>query len=110
MAYSMVLSVKSLDLFEEVICDRIYDDYDPQLQFYSISDAQSYLLSPSKGQSKLLGKLNSSLIGLTLEQFPHFPYIVQRGPLDEGGGEELVEGAFLGEGISSFFCAGLSND
>ena len=110
MAYYMVLSVKSLDSSEEIICDRIYDDYDPQLQFSSISDAQSSLLSPSKGQSKLLGKLNSSLIGFTLEKFPHFPYIVQRGPLDEGGGEELVEGAFLGEGLSSFFCAGLLNE
>ena len=74
----MASSVKNLDSFQEIICDRIYDAYDPYLWFSSVSDSHNSLLLPFEDQSELLVNLKSSLIGFTLEQFPHFLDIVQR--------------------------------
>ena len=44
---AMASSVKILDPPAEVICDRIYNAYDPCLQLSSVSDAQNTLLSYS---------------------------------------------------------------
>ena len=74
----MESSIKRLHPSEEIICDRLYDAYDPRLLFSSVSDAQNALLSPSGAQSELFVNLKSSLIGFTLEQLPNFPDIVQR--------------------------------
>ena len=74
----MVSSVKILDPYEEIICDRLYDAHDPHLQFSSVSDAHNSLSSPSEGQSELLGNLKPSLVGFALEQFPHFLDMVHR--------------------------------
>ena len=75
---TMASSIKSIHPFKEIICDRLYDAYDPCLLLSSVSDSQSAFFSPSEDQSKLFVNLKSSLIGFTLEQFPNFPNIVQR--------------------------------
>ena len=74
----MASSVKSLQPSKEIICDQIYDAYDPHLSLSCVNDSQNALLSPSGDQSELLVNLNSSLIGFKLEQLPNFLDIVQR--------------------------------
>ena len=72
----MESSIKILHLSEEIICDRLYDAYDPRLRLSSVIDAHNALLSPSGDQLDMLINLKSSLIGFTLEQLPNFPDIV----------------------------------
>ena len=74
----MASSVKKLEPFEEIICNRIYDSYDPRLWLSIVSDAQNALLSPSGYQLELFVNLKSSLMGITLEKLSHFLDIVQR--------------------------------
>ena len=74
----MATSIQILHPSEEIICDQIYDSYDPRLLLSSISDSHNTLLSPSEYWSELFVNLKLSLIGFTLEQFHDFLDIVQR--------------------------------
>ena len=81
----MASFVQRLHSSEDIICDQLYDAYDPRLWLSSVIDAQNTLLSPFEGQLELLVNLKSSLIGFTLKQSPYFPKgILQLFPLWEG--------------------------
>jgi len=73
----MALSVKKLDPSKEILCDRLSNVYDPQLQFTSVNISQSTLSSLPKGQLEMLNRLKLSLVGFALEPLPHFQELVQ---------------------------------
>jgi len=72
----MAPGIKALNPSEDLISDRFCDVFDPQLQYSTISEAKSHLLSIPIGQSEFFDKLKVSLVGFTQESLPNCPEIV----------------------------------